>query len=88
MTLSQFDTVSNSHMPFLRYTILRYTEYFWDTYQCPTRSCCMGENFQKSELPTLLQFVRVRVAHQPHVKILTMQRLFGKNTWLEGIRSN
>ena len=28
----------------------------------------MGENFQKSELPTLLQFVRVRAAHQPHVK--------------------
>ena len=27
----------------------------------------MGENFQKSELPTLLQFVRVRVACQPHV---------------------
>ena len=27
----------------------------------------MVENFQKSELPTLLQFLRVRVAYQPHV---------------------
>ena len=27
----------------------------------------MGENFQKSELSTLLQFVRVRAAHHPHV---------------------
>ena len=29
----------------------------------------MGENFQKSKLPTLLQFIRVRAAHQPHVKL-------------------
>ena len=27
----------------------------------------MGEDFQKSELPTLLQFVMVTAAHQPHV---------------------
>ena len=27
----------------------------------------MGENFQKSALPTFLQFVRVRAAHQPHM---------------------
>ena len=29
----------------------------------------MCENFQKGELPTLLQFVRVRAAHQPHVSL-------------------
>ena len=27
----------------------------------------MGEKFQKSALPTLFNFVRVRAAHQPHV---------------------
>ena len=30
----------------------------------------MGENFQKSALPTFLQIVRVRTAHQPHVEQL------------------
>ena len=29
----------------------------------------MGENFQKCEVPILLQLVRVRAAYQPHVSI-------------------
>ena len=33
----------------------------------------MGENFQKSELPAFLQFVRVRAAHQLHVQGLKIE---------------
>ena len=46
----------------------------------------MGENFQKSELPTFLQFVRVGAAYQPHVvlnkrnqEIAINQQTFIKN---------
>ena len=38
----------------------------WNFFWC-LFGLCMDEIFQKSELPTLLQFVKVRTAHQPHV---------------------
>ena len=36
----------------------------------------MGENFQKSEFLTFLQFIRARAAHQPHVGCHISKTLF------------
>ena len=35
----------------------------------------MGKEFQKSALPALFHFVRVRAAHQPHVHLLSADQL-------------